>query len=97
MGALHRKSSTLPPIVNLAVWRESGSEACVSVVLVVRKLTLVINAPILIQVGNGQQLLQLLLVQGLPNHFHGGLQLVSRYKAIAIAIEYSAKCKKKED
>lgn len=52
-------------------------------------LTLVIDAAILIQVGDGQELLQLRLVQGLPNHLHGGLQLVARYKSITITIEYS--------
>jgi len=45
---------------------------------------------VLIQVRDDQQLLQLLLVQGLPNHLHGGLQLVARYKPITIPIEYSA-------
>lgn len=53
-------------------------------------LTLVIDAPVLVQVGDDQELLQLLLVQGLANHFHGGLQLVARYEPIAITIEYSA-------
>lgn len=53
-------------------------------------LTLVIDAPVLVQVRDDQQLLQLLLVQGLANHLHGGLQLVARYEPIAIPIEYSA-------
>jgi len=69
------------------------ANACVSSVLCpfsAAALTLVIDAPILIQVRDDQQLLQLLLVQGLPNHLHGGLQLVARYKPITIPIEYSA-------
>lgn len=57
---------------------------------ILRRLTLIINFTILIQIGQGEHLTNLVLRDIFLYHLHSGLQLVARDVTVAIAIKHPA-------